>query len=112
VNLSWFLQLLIILGFLILGRGIVTVFHLPLPSSVVGMLVLFIFLLTGIMKLEWIEKASNISVKTSYIIVYSTYYKPLFIIKFSGNRPIGCFSYISCEQSLLFVRYSLRCGVV
>jgi holin-like protein len=63
VNLSWFLQLLIILGFLILGRGIVTVFHLPLPSSVVGMLVLFIFLLTGIMKLEWIEKASTFQLK-------------------------------------------------
>jgi holin-like protein len=63
VNLSWFLQLLIILGFLILGHGIVTVSHLPLPSSVVGMFVLLIFLLTGMLKLEWIEKASTFQLK-------------------------------------------------
>jgi holin-like protein len=63
VNLSWFLQFLIILGFLILGHGVVTVTHLPLPSSVVGMIVLFIFLLTGMLKLEWIEKASTFQLK-------------------------------------------------
>lgn len=61
--LNWFVQLFSILGFLLLGYGIVTVFHIPLPGSVVGMILLFVFLVTGIVKLEWIEKASSFQLK-------------------------------------------------
>ncbi|WP_099157455.1 CidA/LrgA family protein [Virgibacillus ndiopensis] len=59
----WFPQLLIIFGFLILGYSTATIFHLPLPGSVVGMLLLFVSLITGIMKLEWIEKVSSFQLK-------------------------------------------------
>lgn len=63
MKLSWFLQLFTILVILLLGKGIVTVFHIPLPGSIIGMILLFFFLLTGIMKVEWIEKVSSFQLK-------------------------------------------------
>lgn len=56
-------QILILLGFLQLGSLITAVFHVPLPGSVVGMIFLFLFLLTGVMKLRWIEKAATLQLK-------------------------------------------------
>jgi holin-like protein len=63
VVINWFLQLLIIIMFLLLGYGMVHLFHLPLPGSIVGMILLFIFLLTGIMKLKWVEKVASFHLK-------------------------------------------------
>lgn len=63
MKLSWFFQLLIIFGFLLLGYSTVAAFHLPLPGSVAGMLLLFLFLLTGVIKLDWIEKAASFQLK-------------------------------------------------
>jgi holin-like protein len=60
---SWIFQLFIIIGFLLLGYTVVTVFPLPLPASVVGMILLFLFLLSGMIKLEWIEKVSTYQLK-------------------------------------------------
>ncbi|MGJ7919724.1 CidA/LrgA family protein [Neobacillus sp. LXY-4] len=63
MKLRWFLQLFILVGFLLLGYGMVTFFHIPLPGSVVGMILLFVSLLTGIIKLEWIDEASTFQLK-------------------------------------------------
>jgi holin-like protein len=63
MKLSWLVQMFTILGFLLVGNGIITVFHIPLPGSVIGMILLFVFLLTGMMKLEWIEKVSSFQLK-------------------------------------------------
>lgn len=46
-----------------LGSIIVQWLHLPIPGNVVGMLLLFILLLTGVIKLEWIDQASSFLLK-------------------------------------------------
>ncbi|WP_158738676.1 CidA/LrgA family protein [Alteribacillus sp. YIM 98480] len=38
-------------------------FHLPLPGSIVGLLLLFVLLLTGFVKLEWIEGVASLHLK-------------------------------------------------
>jgi holin-like protein len=63
VGLSLILQLLIILAFLLLGYGTANIFHIPLPGSVVGMILLFVFLITGILKVSWIEKVASFQLK-------------------------------------------------
>jgi holin-like protein len=63
MRLSWLFQLSIIIGFLLLGYCFVNLFSLPVPASVVGMILLFLFLLTGVIKLEWIEKVSSFQLK-------------------------------------------------
>lgn len=63
MKLSWIFQLFILIGFLLLGYVVVIVFPIPLPPSVVGMILLFLFLLSGLMKLEWIEKVSSFQLK-------------------------------------------------
>jgi holin-like protein len=63
VGLSLILQLLIILAFLLLGYGTANIFHIPLPGSVVGMILLFVFLVTGILKVSWIEKVASFQLK-------------------------------------------------
>lgn len=63
MGLSWILQVLIILGFLLLGYGIADVLHIPLPGSIVGMILLFISLVTGILKLSWIERVASFQLK-------------------------------------------------
>ncbi|MDQ0215483.1 holin-like protein [Oikeobacillus pervagus] len=42
-----------------LGMIIAERFHLPLPGNVLGMLLLFIFLLTGVIKIQWIEEGAQ-----------------------------------------------------
>jgi holin-like protein len=60
---SWSLQLLIMIGFLLFGNLVVTFLPIPLPGSIVGMLLLFLFLLTGMIKLEWVEKITSFQLK-------------------------------------------------
>jgi holin-like protein len=60
---TWIFQLSIIIGFLLLGYAVVTIFPIPLPASVVGMILLFLFLLSGKIKLEWIDKVSTYQLK-------------------------------------------------
>ena len=46
-----------------LGYFLVNTFHLPLPGSVIGMIMLFVLLITGVIKLSWIEDASSLLIK-------------------------------------------------
>lgn len=46
-----------------LGLIIVQWLHLPIPGNVLGMMLLFILLLTGVIKLNWIDQASSFLLK-------------------------------------------------
>lgn len=46
-----------------LGYFIVNTFHLPIPGNVIGMVLLFVLLITGAVKLSWIEDASSLLIK-------------------------------------------------
>ncbi|WP_234118315.1 CidA/LrgA family protein [Clostridium hydrogenum] len=52
-------QLAIILLFCFLGQVISTLFKLPIPGNVLGMLLMVIALCLGIIKLEAVEEVSN-----------------------------------------------------
>ncbi len=52
-------QFLIILIICVLGEVLNKVVHIPLPGSIIGMILLFICLLTGIIKIEMIEEISK-----------------------------------------------------
>ncbi|MEI8216912.1 MAG: CidA/LrgA family protein [Eubacteriales bacterium] len=52
-------QFLIILTPLFLGYFISTYTHLPLPSNVIGLVILFLFLIFGIVKLKWVEETAE-----------------------------------------------------
>lgn len=52
-------QLAIIFGCLALGELIIHFTHVPLPSSILGMLLLTLFLKLKIIKLEWVKKISD-----------------------------------------------------
>lgn len=52
-------QILFIHVFLFLGSAVKAVAPLPIPASMVGLLLLLISLLLGIVKLEWIEQGGN-----------------------------------------------------
>ncbi|MGG1572357.1 CidA/LrgA family protein [Fictibacillus sp. NRS-1165] len=56
-TLLW--QFGIILMALGAGNAASAFFHLPLPGSIIGMFLLLAGLLTGIVKLEWVEGAAN-----------------------------------------------------
>lgn len=52
-------QFLIILIICVIGDILNKVVHVPLPSSIIGMILLFICLLTGLIKLEMIDEISK-----------------------------------------------------
>jgi holin-like protein len=52
-------QILFIHVFLFLGSAVKAVVPLPIPASMVGLLLLLISLLLGIVKLKWIEQGGN-----------------------------------------------------
>lgn len=49
----------IILLILFLGQAIQIFFSLSLPPTIISMILLFLLLLTGIIKVEWVEDASD-----------------------------------------------------
>lgn len=52
-------QLAIIFGCLALGELIVHLTHVPLPSSILGMLLLTLFLRLKVVRLEWVKALSD-----------------------------------------------------
>ena len=52
-------QFLIILIICFIGEVLSKVIHLPLPGSIIGMILLFICLISGIIKLEMIDEISK-----------------------------------------------------
>lgn len=54
-----FIQLCLLFVFLALGELIVYFTRLPIPSSIIGMILLFIALTLKIVKLKWIEKVCD-----------------------------------------------------
>lgn len=54
-----FKQFLILLVINFLGILIQNIFHLPLPGTILGMIILFILLWTKVFKVESIEKVCN-----------------------------------------------------
>lgn len=59
----WMIQISILAIFLLAGNLVVTFFHIPLPGSVMGMVMLLSLLVLGIVKLEWIERAADFQIK-------------------------------------------------
>jgi holin-like protein len=57
------LQLLLLWFLNELGYFLVKTFHLPMPGNVIGMVMLFVLLMTGVVKLHWIEDASSLLIK-------------------------------------------------
>lgn len=56
-------QLLILMSIYIGSNYIVELIHLPIPGSVLGMILLFVSLSMGIVKLKYIEKAAEYLIK-------------------------------------------------
>ena len=52
-------QLAILFGCLALGELIIYLTHIPLPSSILGMLLLTLFLKLKIIRLEWVRSISD-----------------------------------------------------
>lgn len=46
-----------------LGYFLVETFNLPLPGNVLGMVILFVLLMTGVVSLKWVEEASSFLIK-------------------------------------------------
>jgi holin-like protein len=53
------LQILFIHIFLFLGSAVKAIVPIPIPAAMVGLLLLFLSLLLGIVKLEWVEHGGN-----------------------------------------------------
>jgi holin-like protein len=79
--LAQFITIMIIYFF---GNGLSVWMKLPIPGSIIGMFLLFIGLLTGVMKLSWIEKIAQLHIK----------HLTLLFIPFT----VGVFHYITIFQ--------------
>ena len=65
--MQYIFQLLVILGASFLGEICNLLLPLPIPASVYGLVLLFIALMTGIIKLENVEKAATFLIATMSI---------------------------------------------
>lgn len=57
------LQLTVLLVINQMGVFIVKVTNLPIPGNVMGMLILFLLLCTGVIRLDWIDHVSSLLIK-------------------------------------------------
>ncbi|MGY0694123.1 CidA/LrgA family protein [Virgibacillus sp. FSP13] len=53
--LTILLNISLIIAFAWIGKGIVAITHLPIPGSIIGMVLLFFGLQSGWIKLSWVE---------------------------------------------------------
>ncbi|MEC0369562.1 CidA/LrgA family holin-like protein [Paenibacillus chibensis] len=52
-------QVAVLMVFSLLMNKLAELLHLPLPGSILGIIVVFILLETGVIRLEWIEIGAN-----------------------------------------------------
>ncbi len=45
------------------GNAVAEMTHLPIPGNVCGMIILFLLLVTGIVRMEWIEEGADLLLK-------------------------------------------------
>ncbi len=62
------LQIAVLMAFSLILNAVVSWLHLPVPGSIIGMLILFILLQTGVIRLSWIEIGAN------WLLVPNCYY--------------------------------------
>ncbi|MBO2536248.1 MULTISPECIES: CidA/LrgA family protein [Rummeliibacillus] len=53
-------QIIFLYGILLLGDGIAKVSHLPIPGSIIGLVLLFLALQFHIVKLEWVNLGAGL----------------------------------------------------
>ncbi|MFV0365451.1 MAG: CidA/LrgA family protein [Mangrovibacterium sp.] len=89
-----FKQLTIIIGLSLLGDFLSSILHLPIPGSITGMILLLVFLLTGILKEKDIKETADfmlqhmsfffipagVSVMGSYTLLKGHYLQTLVLI--------------------------------
>jgi len=56
---AWLLGLGLLMGFAALGEGLARLLRLPLPGSVTGLLLLWLALGLGVVRLSWLEGAAD-----------------------------------------------------
>lgn len=57
--MKYFNQFLIIMGFTLAGEALQRIIPLPIPASVYGLVLLFLALLTGLVKLEHVKETGS-----------------------------------------------------
>lgn len=62
-SLRLILQISFLYIFYLIGNSIQHTFNLPIPGSIIGMLLLFIALITGLININWIEAGSTFLLK-------------------------------------------------
>ena len=58
-DMAYVKQFCVILGFSLIGEGLHAVIPLPIPASIYGIILLFTALMTGLVKLQHVEKTSD-----------------------------------------------------
>ena len=104
VLLRLLFQFLFIAGVYLLGQWVVNFFHIPLPGSIVGMILLFIFLLFGFFRLTWFEQIAQLHMK--HIVLF--FIPPIISI----IHYIGVFKTQGLKLSVIIVFSSLTMIVV
>lgn len=111
MNLGWLPQFFMISAFLLLGYAGATFLRIPLPASVVGMLLLFIFLLSGIIKLDWIEKFTSFQLRHLTLLlippIVSLFISSSFLDIFQW--PILMIILVSSLSCLLGTAFTVEC---
>lgn len=52
-------QIVCLYVFYVIGSWIQSVFSLPIPGSIIGMILLFILLLTNVIREKWVQEGAN-----------------------------------------------------
>ncbi len=66
--MGMYLGLAIILGFLFTGQAISSLTHIPVPGSVLGMILLTLALMTGVVKLEHVEEVGTFLIRNMSVM--------------------------------------------
>lgn len=61
--ISLIIQIIVLYGFYTLGSWMQEFFNLFVPGSIIGMLILFILLYTGVWKNHWIEQGAGLLIR-------------------------------------------------
>ncbi|CAG8999777.1 MAG: Antiholin-like protein LrgA [Candidatus Celerinatantimonas neptuna] len=52
-------QVIVLTLFWLVAQRVVQYFHFPIPANLVGMILLFIFILTGVVRADWLRKGAT-----------------------------------------------------
>lgn len=97
------IQIALLYGLFIIGKWLQETFHLFIPGSIIGMMIFFILLITGIFPIKWFEKGSELLLSHMTLMFLPVTAGVLNYLPFFQGKGVLLIAVVLCSTMIVLV---------